>query len=324
LNIYCVFFALLGVATFVAFGIAIWQDTHPEWVKYQKAYYEGKYEDAKIKYEQAVNEREKARWKKRMNALKNPEYQLKQILLDSGKHVDRCTTCHLDEASLKKTHPRSKEFPFRKFGCTVCHGGDGRATTFKKAHAGIQIDRKTKVQKYLVLRTHSVTAGENLDLVNFWTTGEQIKYVGSKVCIKCHISRNRRHVERWKKAKFNTFDRIKEGLTKFDQRRQSLILLTVSKRGSRSLISWRASPLRQDPLNSSATPAIQPDTIMRRMNLRRRGLPARPATAQAKYTPNSWQAKEQRKGSRSLGQTSWKPLWKRAAADATRLQCTIC
>jgi hypothetical protein len=217
LNIYYVFFALLGVATLVAFGIAFWQDVHPEWITYQKAYYEEKYEDVKIKYEQAGNEKEKAKWKKRLIAFKNPKYEIKQILLDNAKNVDRCVTCHLDESSLKQTHPRSKQFPFRKFGCTSCHGGDGRATTFKKAHAEIRMDKEAKLGKYLSMRTHSVIFRGSLDLVKFWTTGERIQYLGSKVCIKCHISRNRRHVERWRKAKFNTFDRIKEGLERFDQ-----------------------------------------------------------------------------------------------------------
>jgi hypothetical protein len=217
MNIWYIFFALLGVATLVAFGIAIWQDTYPEWITYQKAYYREKYEDAKTRYEQASNERERARWRKRLIAFKNPQYEIKQILLGNGTDVDRCITCHLDESNLKKTHPRSEEFPFQKFGCTACHGGDGRATTTNKAHAGIGMNKKAKVEKYLSMRTHSATSMDSHDLVHFWTTGERIQYVGSKVCIKCHISRNRRHVERWRKTKLSTFDRIKEGFNKFDQ-----------------------------------------------------------------------------------------------------------
>jgi hypothetical protein len=217
LNTWYVFFALLGVATFVAFGVVLWQDVRPEWIKYQKAYYKEQYKEVKSKYEQAANERERARWKKRLTAIKNPRYEIKQIILDGGKHADRCITCHLDESSLKKTHPRSKEFPFQKFGCTACHGGDGRATTMREAHAEIRMDDKAKLEKYLSMRMHSLISKSNLDLIKFWTTGERITYVGSKVCIKCHISRNRRHVERWKKSKFKSFDRIKEGFEKFDQ-----------------------------------------------------------------------------------------------------------
>lgn len=65
--------------------------------------------------------------------------------------VERCTTCHLgaDRDDLAETnwsppfrpHPRRNLFvgpdsphPVERFGCVVCHGGEGRATDF--AHAG--------------------------------------------------------------------------------------------------------------------------------------------------------------------------------------------
>jgi hypothetical protein len=268
MNIWYIFFALLGVATLVAFGIAIWQDTYPGWITYQKAYYEQKYEDAKVKYEQASNERERARWRKRLTALKNPQYKIKQILLGNGTDVDRCITCHLDESNLKKTHPRSKEFPFQKFGCTACHGGDGRATTINKAHAGIGMDNKAKVEKYLSMRTHPSNSSHNLDPVHFWTTGEKIQ--SSTWAPKCVL---------------NVISPGTGGMWRGGGR-QSLRLLTVSKRGSTSSINRRKSPLRPDPPSSSVTPAMQPDMILRRMSLRKRGQPARPATAQGKYTPN--------------------------------------
>jgi hypothetical protein len=223
LNIFYVFFALLGVATVVALGIALWKDTHPGWIKYQRAYYDERYKEVKRKYEEADNDSERAKWGKRLIALKNPKYEIKQIIIDKGKSADRCITCHLDESNLKRTHPMSKEFPFHKFGCTGCHGGDGRATTIKKAHAEILIGDKAKLEKYLSMRMHALTTKDNLDLVKFGITGERIKYVGSKVCIKCHISRNRRHVERWKKTKFKTFGRIREGFEKFDKQEKKSV-----------------------------------------------------------------------------------------------------
>jgi mono/diheme cytochrome c family protein len=65
-----------------------------------------------------------------------------QIWLPELGVVDRCTTCHLglNEASLGDV----KEQPFRKhpvvphsldgFGCVICHGGQGPATTVAEAH----------------------------------------------------------------------------------------------------------------------------------------------------------------------------------------------
>ncbi len=65
-----------------------------------------------------------------------------QIWLPELGVVDRCTTCHLglNEASLGDV----KLQPFRKhpviphslagFGCVICHGGQGAATTVAEAH----------------------------------------------------------------------------------------------------------------------------------------------------------------------------------------------
>jgi hypothetical protein len=202
-NIWHIFFALLGVATLVAFGIAIWQDTYPEWITYQRAYYREKYEDAKTRYEQAGNEKERARWRKRLTAFKNPEYEIKQILLGNGTDVDRCITCHLDESSLKKAHPRSKEFPFQKFGCTACHGGDGRATTIKKAHVGIGMDKKAKWEKIAPLLEEGL--GKK-------TLREEAAYVGSQDCIDCHEDINEEYIRVWRDSPMATmaYLRIKD------------------------------------------------------------------------------------------------------------------
>jgi cytochrome c1 len=65
-----------------------------------------------------------------------------QIWLPEIKVVDRCTTCHvgMEEASLTdvpkqpfRAHP---EIPHKldQFGCTVCHRGQGAATTVAEAH----------------------------------------------------------------------------------------------------------------------------------------------------------------------------------------------
>lgn len=69
-----------------------------------------------------------------------------QIWLPELGVVDRCTTCHvgLSEASLADV----RQQPFRKhpaiphklegFGCVICHGGQGAATTVADAHASMR------------------------------------------------------------------------------------------------------------------------------------------------------------------------------------------
>lgn len=75
--------------------------------------------------------------------------------------VDRCTTCHvaLKEAALVRTGPQ----PYRghppvphnmeKYGCVLCHGGQGVATTVEEAH------RSTLAWEQPVLEARYVEAG---------------------------------------------------------------------------------------------------------------------------------------------------------------------
>jgi len=72
---------------------------------------------------------------------------LQQIWLASADRVDRCTTCHLgvswqgldDLAEPYRTHPLEPlaHHPVEKFGCTLCHGGQGAATELPDAHGWV-------------------------------------------------------------------------------------------------------------------------------------------------------------------------------------------
>ena len=68
---------------------------------------------------------------------------VRQVWLPDLDRVDRCTTCHLgadDPAfaaapALFRTHPGTwlSTHPVERFGCTVCHGGQGEATDYARA-----------------------------------------------------------------------------------------------------------------------------------------------------------------------------------------------
>ena len=70
---------------------------------------------------------------------------LKQIWLPQMNRVDRCISCHVaiedplfeKIANPLKTHPGDylKKHDPQKFGCTICHDGQGRAISFKDAAA---------------------------------------------------------------------------------------------------------------------------------------------------------------------------------------------
>lgn len=81
---------------------------------------------------------------------KRPSIQVSQLNVKELKRVDRCMSCHVNIEGEKnvlneqpfKTHPGSylflKNHPVKRFGCTVCHEGQGRATTSaEEAHGNI-------------------------------------------------------------------------------------------------------------------------------------------------------------------------------------------
>ena len=74
---------------------------------------------------------------------------IRQIWLrDLDDRVDRCTTCHLGAADALMQgapapfglHPEVAHAPadFDRFGCTVCHGGQGPATSESEAHGSVR------------------------------------------------------------------------------------------------------------------------------------------------------------------------------------------
>ena len=75
------------------------------------------------------------------------ELRIQQNFLPGLNRIDRCITCHagIQNPNMKnekmpfQTHPGNllKDHSPERFGCTVCHGGQGRATAKKAAHGDI-------------------------------------------------------------------------------------------------------------------------------------------------------------------------------------------
>jgi mono/diheme cytochrome c family protein len=124
-------FFLLSLLSLVLIVAAVWQASTPPWKKYQLEYFQ-------LEAQTQPNAVTKT-------AVLNTPLQIHQILLPGLQRVDRCTTCHLGvEDPAMKNAPE----PFRyhqglgphvpsKFGCTICHGGQGLATDLKDAHGNV-------------------------------------------------------------------------------------------------------------------------------------------------------------------------------------------
>ncbi len=125
------FFALsfLALALILA---AEWQANTPSWKTYQRNYLQ-------LEAQGEPNAVAKAA------VLATPP-EVHQVILPGLQRVDRCTTCHLGvEDPTMKNAPE----PFRyhadlgphvssKFGCTICHGGQGLATDKAGAHGNVE------------------------------------------------------------------------------------------------------------------------------------------------------------------------------------------
>jgi mono/diheme cytochrome c family protein len=76
------------------------------------------------------------------------EVKLRQEFLPELNRIDRCTTCHLgveNPALAKAEQPLTfhssnifKNHPLSKFGCSVCHDGQGLATLTDDAHGNVE------------------------------------------------------------------------------------------------------------------------------------------------------------------------------------------
>jgi mono/diheme cytochrome c family protein len=122
---------LISSLVLIAFmGIAFNRELNPEWKKYQT-----EYKDFLVKNAADDSTRKRA---------EQIAIGMQQIYIKSLKRSDRCISCHrgVENPLMAKAEP-----PFRqhsgtylenhavaKFGCTVCHRGQGRAMNTREAH----------------------------------------------------------------------------------------------------------------------------------------------------------------------------------------------
>ncbi len=132
---------IYGIAIIGAFifGVAAYKELNPEYKKYQ------------IEFKKLVER------KLGKEAAAKVPMGVQQIWVKDLNRVDRCITCHMgyewrglegkDVPEVFRTHPDLDgliaKHPFKDYGCTTCHGGQGYATNMKEAHV-IQKGKKVR------------------------------------------------------------------------------------------------------------------------------------------------------------------------------------
>lgn len=130
LTLLCVICGLAGIALL---GVTVIRDGKREWKQYQAEYKEQLLKKISRDRNPAFYER-----------VSGMQPEIKQVVIDAFGAVDRCTTCHtgIEDplfAGAKQplsAHPYPellKQHPVEKYGCTICHGGQGLATTYDGA-----------------------------------------------------------------------------------------------------------------------------------------------------------------------------------------------
>ena len=125
-------FTVLSLVVGTLVIIAFYKDQFRDWKEWQQAF---------IKQELA-----RATTSAQRAAAARIPVEVKQVVLRDLGRVDRCTTCHIavedsSYAGFKQPlayHPNHTQHPFEKFGCTICHQGQGSATTREAAHGHVE------------------------------------------------------------------------------------------------------------------------------------------------------------------------------------------
>jgi len=169
-------FLVLTALLSALFVITMWQDTRREWTRYQGQFLKTL----------AADER------------RGLTGGIKQLIVSDLKRVDRCTTCHLavDRPQLAlaeepfTAHPgRLLEWhPPERFGCTVCHGGQGLATEVAAAHGDVPHWEAPLLRGPLVqascARCHG-NVGDIAGHVPLFVEGQAL--FRAKGCYGCHV-----------------------------------------------------------------------------------------------------------------------------------------
>lgn len=134
-------FALANLLLVLLFMWTMTTEYAPEWKQYQREYYRlwaAKLTEADLKSDPALKQK-----------LLSRPLEVKQIWDAKFEIIDRCMTCHMGVDNPKMTdvpqpfrvHPDIKPHSFNQIGCTVCHEGQGTATTRHAAHVMEDLER---------------------------------------------------------------------------------------------------------------------------------------------------------------------------------------
>ncbi len=147
-------FVFLSFVILIFFVWQIWQDYNRPYLSYQEEFKE-------LLIQEGEGESDLADF----------HFGVRQRWIEGLDRVDRCETCHLgvedprfvDAAQPFRTHPDPDLHAFEKVGCTVCHGGQGLATSTEDAHGPTENWNRAIYHENFFQTSCSLCHGEYLD-----------------------------------------------------------------------------------------------------------------------------------------------------------------
>ncbi|MFQ5795599.1 MAG: c-type cytochrome [Candidatus Bipolaricaulia bacterium] len=164
---YFAFSIVLLLLLFIAAGI---DNYNQEWKRYQRDYL---YQVKEAQKGGSVSLGDRIQVERQL--------EIRKVVTEVGRTADFCMTCHLNIDELNAQHAAfnvdTARFPFDQVGCTACHGGQGLALEFERAHEEL-LDRKEEIFEVSIERLSSDrwrVRQEASELIR-WMTGDDFGF----------------------------------------------------------------------------------------------------------------------------------------------------
>ncbi len=174
--------ALASMVLTLILGWTVWTSYHQEWKSYQTTYFR-----LALGRAQSAQEKEWA---------KEQRLEIRQIEPEELGTVERCVTCHLgfDNPMLgqvpepfRKHSALLASHPPQRFGCVICHGGEGRAATTLEAHGQGDVVAKPLLKgDYMQAACYGCHGETTLPAKATAAVVEGRQLINRNLCLGCH------------------------------------------------------------------------------------------------------------------------------------------
>lgn len=167
-----IYFAISSIVFLIVLAISPFKDSFREWKWYQ-------YEYNRLTGELPLR-------------IKPADIGIKQIWTRKLDRIDRCVTCHLGlkEKALAESKQPFRSHPliyhdFEDFGCTICHEGQGPATSFKESVGRVKYwDKPIFSKDYMEASCGKCHKEASVPQAPILTLGRKI--IEESNCLGCH------------------------------------------------------------------------------------------------------------------------------------------